>query len=76
MRHNQNQALLNAMQWDGLLEGLALTKPMADKEAAAPPPAAISTRARRDGSDDFSFFLSLSRTSTLGFEYVLTIPSS
>ncbi|MXY68255.1 MAG: hypothetical protein F4Y47_06810 [Acidobacteriia bacterium] len=38
VRHNQNQALLNAMQWDGLLEGLALTKPMADKEAAAPPP--------------------------------------
>ncbi len=38
VRHNQNQALLNAMQWDGLLEGLSLTKPMADKEAAAPPP--------------------------------------
>ena len=38
VRHNQNQALLNAMQWDELLEGLSLTKPMADKEAAAPPP--------------------------------------
>ncbi|MYB51552.1 MAG: hypothetical protein F4X77_05040 [Acidobacteriia bacterium] len=38
VRHNQNQALLNAMQWDALLEGLSLTKPMADKEAAAPPP--------------------------------------
>ena len=38
VRHNQNQALFNAMQWDALLEGLSLTKPMADKEAAAPPP--------------------------------------
>lgn len=38
VRHNQNQALLNAMQWAELLEGLSLTKPMADKEAAAPPP--------------------------------------
>ncbi len=37
VRHNQNQAL-HAMQWDALLEGLSLTKPMADKEAAAPPP--------------------------------------
>ena len=38
VRHNQNQALLNAMQWAELLESLSLTKPMADKEAAAPPP--------------------------------------
>lgn len=38
VRHNQNQALLNAMRWDELLAGLSLTKPMADKEAAAPPP--------------------------------------
>lgn len=38
VRHNQNQALLNAMQWDKLLQSLSLTKPMADKEAAAPPP--------------------------------------
>ncbi|MDE0109759.1 MAG: hypothetical protein OXJ37_17845 [Bryobacterales bacterium] len=38
VRHNQNQALLNAMQWPELLESLSMTKPMADKEAAAPPP--------------------------------------
>jgi len=38
VRHNQNQALLNSMQWPELLEGLAVTKPLADKEAAAPPP--------------------------------------
>ena len=38
VRHNQNQALLNAQQWPELLEGLAMTKPLADKEAAAPPP--------------------------------------
>ena len=38
VRHNQNQALLNSMQWPELLEGLAVTKPLADKEAAAPSP--------------------------------------
>lgn len=38
VRHNQNQALLNAMQWAELLNGLSVTKPMADKEAAAPMP--------------------------------------
>ncbi len=38
VRHNQNQALLNAQQWPKLLEALAATKPLADKEAVAPEP--------------------------------------
>lgn len=38
VRHNYNQALLNSQQWPELLEALSATKPIADKEAAAPPP--------------------------------------
>ena len=38
VRHNHNQALLNAQQWPTLLASLQLTRPIADKEAAAPPP--------------------------------------
>ncbi len=38
VRHNQNQALLNSQQWPGLLDGLRMTKPLADKEAATPEP--------------------------------------
>ena len=38
VRHNQNQALLNSKQWPELLASLAVTKPLADKEASAPPP--------------------------------------
>ncbi len=35
VRHNHNQALLNSQTWPDLLESLRLTKPLADKEAAA-----------------------------------------
>ena len=38
VRHNHNQALLNSQQWPALREALAATKPMAEKEAATPPP--------------------------------------
>lgn len=38
VRHNHNQALLNSQQWTDLLESLKRTKPIAVKEAAAPPP--------------------------------------
>ena len=36
--HNHNQALLNSQRWPELLDALAATKPIADKEAAAAPP--------------------------------------
>ena len=38
VRHNFNQSLLNSQQWPALREALAQTKPLADKEATAPPP--------------------------------------
>jgi tetratricopeptide (TPR) repeat protein len=38
VQHNHNQALLNSQQWPALREAVAATKPLADKEAAAPPP--------------------------------------
>ncbi len=38
VRHNYNQSLLNSQQWDALRAALAVTKPLAEKEAAAPPP--------------------------------------
>ena len=38
VRHNYNQALLNSQQWAALREAVAATKPLAEKEAAAPPP--------------------------------------
>lgn len=38
VRHNHNQALLNAQRWPALLESLQLTRPIADREAAAAPP--------------------------------------
>ncbi len=38
VRHNYNQSLVNSQQWPELLAALSKTKPMADKEAAAPPP--------------------------------------
>lgn len=39
VRHNHNQALLNAQQWDQLLESLKATQPVAEEEAAKPEPA-------------------------------------
>ena len=38
VQHNYNQSLVNSQQWPELLDALAKTKPLADKEAAAPPP--------------------------------------
>lgn len=38
VRHNHNQALLNSQNWPELIESLRLTKPLADKDASAPPP--------------------------------------
>ena len=38
VRHNHNQALLNSQQWPALRDSLAMTKPLADADAAAPPP--------------------------------------
>ncbi len=38
VRHNHNQALLNSQQWPDLRTALAATKPLADAEAAVPPP--------------------------------------
>ena len=38
VRHNHNQALLNSQQWPALRESLAATKPLADRDASAPPP--------------------------------------
>ena len=38
VRHNHNQALLNSQQWPALRESLVATKPLADKDASAPPP--------------------------------------
>ena len=38
VRHNHNQALLNSQNWPDLIESLRLTKPLADKDASAPPP--------------------------------------
>ena len=38
VRHNHNQALLNSQKWPELLEALVTTKPLADRDAAAPPP--------------------------------------
>lgn len=38
VRHNHNQALLNSQQWPELRQALAATKPLAEKEVAAPPP--------------------------------------
>ena len=38
VRHNHNQALLNSQDWPALLEALIATKPLADRDAAAPPP--------------------------------------
>lgn len=38
VRHNHNQALLNSQQWPALRVSLAATKPLADKDASAPPP--------------------------------------
>ncbi len=38
VRHNYNQSLVNSQQWPELLDALAATKPLAEKEAATPPP--------------------------------------
>ena len=38
VRHNYNQALLNSQRWPDLLAALVETKPLADRDAAAPPP--------------------------------------